>query len=70
SDGTHELLMMGDRLRICNVNFFVDITGQPSTGDSANFIKMKDRKGNRVDVVANHNSLKVYADNQLSSVTP
>ena len=46
------------------------ISQVPSTGDSAHFITMKDRKGNRVVLVANHISLKVYADNQLSSVTP
>ncbi|MGG1344155.1 hypothetical protein ABE244_27065 [Bacillus toyonensis] len=69
SDGTNELLMMGDRLRRWNGKFFVDIPGAPSTGDRANFITMKDRKGNRVVLVANNISLKVYAENQLSSVT-
>ena len=29
SDGTHELLMMGDRLRRWNGKFFVDIPGRP-----------------------------------------
>ena len=57
-DGTNELLMMGDRLRRWNGKFFVDIPGPPSTGDRAHFITMKDRKGNRVVLVANHISLK------------
>ena len=34
------------------------ISQVPSTGDSAHFITMKDRKGNRVVLVANHISLK------------
>ena len=54
SDGTNELLMMGDRLRRWNGKFFVDIPYPPSTGDRANFITMKDRKGNRVVLVANN----------------